>query len=146
MHGQQNCYIRLVIYSDLSSVRNGFFLSDCNWTRTHNHLIHKRTLNHLAKLPGVFCFVFVLFFCCFYITVIISVILLNPCFNLWWNSQNSQTLNILSCRTLKFFISIYLILFHIITYHFWESRTTFRSSSMGKVVRASYYVGSFHTC
>ena len=20
-------------------------LSDCNWTRTHNHLVHKRTLN-----------------------------------------------------------------------------------------------------
>ena len=26
------------------------FLSDCNWTRAHNHLVHKRTLNHLAKL------------------------------------------------------------------------------------------------
>ena len=25
-------------------------LSDCSWTRTDNHLIHKRTLNHLAKL------------------------------------------------------------------------------------------------
>ena len=25
-------------------------LSDWNWTRTHNHLVHKRTLNHLAKL------------------------------------------------------------------------------------------------
>ena len=25
-------------------------LSDCNWTRTHNHLVHKRTFNHLAKL------------------------------------------------------------------------------------------------
>ena len=24
-------------------------LSDWNWTRTHNHLVHKRTLNHLAK-------------------------------------------------------------------------------------------------
>ena len=24
--------------------------SDCNWTRTHNHLVHKWTLNHLAKL------------------------------------------------------------------------------------------------
>ena len=23
---------------------------DSNWTRTHNHLVHKRTLNHLAKL------------------------------------------------------------------------------------------------
>ena len=25
-------------------------LSDCNWTRTQNHLVHKRTLDHLAKL------------------------------------------------------------------------------------------------
>ena len=24
--------------------------SDCNWIRTHNHLVHKRSLNHLAKL------------------------------------------------------------------------------------------------
>ena len=24
--------------------------NDCNGTRTHNHLVHKRTLNHLAKL------------------------------------------------------------------------------------------------
>ena len=25
-------------------------LSDCNWIRIHNHLVRKRTLNHLAKL------------------------------------------------------------------------------------------------
>ena len=25
-------------------------LSDCNWTRTHNRLVHKGTLNYLAKL------------------------------------------------------------------------------------------------
>ena len=25
-------------------------LSDCNWTRNQNHLVHKRTINHLAKL------------------------------------------------------------------------------------------------
>ena len=24
--------------------------SDCYWTRTYNHLVHKRALNHLAKL------------------------------------------------------------------------------------------------
>ena len=23
---------------------------DCSWTWTHNHLVHKRTINHLAKL------------------------------------------------------------------------------------------------
>ena len=27
-------------------------LSDCNWTRTHNYLVHKRTLSHLAKLAS----------------------------------------------------------------------------------------------
>ena len=26
--------------------------SDCNWIRTHNHLVHKRTLNHLAIWPA----------------------------------------------------------------------------------------------
>ena len=25
------------------------FLRDCNWTRNHNHLVHKRTLNHLGQ-------------------------------------------------------------------------------------------------
>ena len=29
------------------------YLSDCNGTRTHNHLIRKRTLNHLAKLEAI---------------------------------------------------------------------------------------------
>ena len=28
------------------------FKSDCNWTRTQNHLVLKRTLNHLAKLKS----------------------------------------------------------------------------------------------
>ena len=27
-----------------------WILSDCIWIRTHNHLVHKRTPNHLAKL------------------------------------------------------------------------------------------------
>ena len=26
------------------------YWTDCNWTRTHNHLFHKQTINHLAKL------------------------------------------------------------------------------------------------
>ena len=25
-------------------------LNRCNWTGTNNHLVHKRTLNHLAKM------------------------------------------------------------------------------------------------
>ena len=28
-------------------------LSDWNWTRTHNHVVRKQTLNHLAKLALV---------------------------------------------------------------------------------------------
>ena len=28
-------------------------LTDYNWTRTQNHLVHKQTLNHLAKLPSL---------------------------------------------------------------------------------------------
>ena len=29
---------------------NKIKLAYCNWTQTHNHLVHKQTLNHLAKL------------------------------------------------------------------------------------------------
>ena len=32
------------------SRREIWSLSDCNWTRTQNHLVRKRTLNHWAKL------------------------------------------------------------------------------------------------
>ena len=32
------------------SRRKVWSLSDCNWTRAHNHLVHKRKLNHLTKL------------------------------------------------------------------------------------------------
>ena len=28
-------------------------VSDCNWTRNHNHLVNKKTLNHLAKLVSL---------------------------------------------------------------------------------------------
>ena len=33
------------------STREIWSLSECNWTWTHNHLVHKPTLNHLAKVP-----------------------------------------------------------------------------------------------
>ena len=44
--------VRTLIFdeSELSKFGNTDILNDCNWTRTHNHLVHKRTLNHLAKL------------------------------------------------------------------------------------------------
>ena len=36
-----------------------FLLNDYNWTRTHNHLVHKGTLNHLAKWPNDWAVLFV---------------------------------------------------------------------------------------
>ena len=35
------------------SRREIWSLSDCNWTRSHIYLVHKRTLNHLAKLASL---------------------------------------------------------------------------------------------
>ena len=37
------------LYSCLN-VKELWSLTDCNWTRTQNHLVRKRTLNHLTKL------------------------------------------------------------------------------------------------
>ena len=34
------------------SRREIWSLSNCNWTRTQNHLVRKRTLNNLAKLTN----------------------------------------------------------------------------------------------
>ena len=33
----------------LSTTSTTSIISDCNWTQTHNHLVHKQTLNHLAN-------------------------------------------------------------------------------------------------
>ena len=41
--GTENTSVRLMKISNCN-------LSKCNWTRTQNHLLRKRTLNHLAKL------------------------------------------------------------------------------------------------
>ena len=51
----QNEYRMDVLWYHLQSMKspirnNKRFNSDCNGTQTHNHLVHKRTLNHLAKL------------------------------------------------------------------------------------------------
>ena len=39
-------YMRILHWNNLIN----WYLSDCNWTLTYNHLVRKRTLNHLAKL------------------------------------------------------------------------------------------------
>ena len=45
-----NEILELVQVEEFDKEINSSFLGDCNWTRTHNHLVLKRTLNHLAKL------------------------------------------------------------------------------------------------
>ena len=35
---------------EVKNVTKDCYFCDCNWTRTQNHLVLKRTLNHLAKL------------------------------------------------------------------------------------------------
>ena len=48
---ESTLYISLNFKELLARSRHEIWsLSDCNWTRTHNHLVHKRTLNHLTKL------------------------------------------------------------------------------------------------
>ena len=42
----------LVIHKNSVYIKH-LFNSDCNWTRTQNHLVLKRTLNHLAKWLSV---------------------------------------------------------------------------------------------
>ena len=42
-------------------------LSECNWTRTHNHLVHKQTLNHLANWSNDWAVLWVLI-CTVYLT------------------------------------------------------------------------------
>ena len=50
-------------------------LSDCNWAGTHNHLVHKQTLNHLAKLAKwLSCVVSTSLYGAFIITVIIIIV------------------------------------------------------------------------
>ena len=43
-------FLSWVIFNIVFSNKKNRVLSDCNWNRTCNHLVHKRTLNHLAKL------------------------------------------------------------------------------------------------
>ena len=51
LQSESTVYNCLTVKELLAQIRREIWsLSDCNWTRTHNHLVHKRTLNHLAKL------------------------------------------------------------------------------------------------
>ena len=51
LQSESTLYICLNVKELLARNRRDIWsLSDWNGTRTHNHLVHKRTLNHLAKL------------------------------------------------------------------------------------------------
>ena len=43
-HLHNNTFVSAIQYNTVN---------DCNWTRTQNYLVHKRKLNHLAKLRSV---------------------------------------------------------------------------------------------
>ena len=48
---ESTLYICLTVKKSLARSRREIWsLSDCNWTRIQNHLLCKRTLNHLVKL------------------------------------------------------------------------------------------------
>ena len=57
-------------------------ISDCNGTRTHNHLIRKRTLNHLAKLVRTYSQMSIRFFRIFIMDSVILPLVLPPSDNL----------------------------------------------------------------
>ena len=46
------CFWRIYLFKICDDIIETFahYKLHCHWTRTHNHLVHKRTLNHLAKL------------------------------------------------------------------------------------------------
>ena len=53
---RQDFFVHLLIIFQICYFRcyqligwENFFLSHCNWTWTHNHLVHKRKLNHCLK-------------------------------------------------------------------------------------------------
>ena len=62
-HQYRYTYINKIENRVAFKIKNGYSLellttetmklSDCNWTRTQNHLVLKRTLNHLTKLASL---------------------------------------------------------------------------------------------
>ena len=43
-------YVKELLKTASKLKNNNTISNDCSCTRTHNHLVHKRTFNHLAKL------------------------------------------------------------------------------------------------
>ena len=67
------------------SRREIWSLSDCNWTRTQNHLVRKRTLNHLAKLAKWLSRVLSTYLCGSFDGMFLSC---HVCVSEWIHSEN----------------------------------------------------------
>ena len=77
-------------------------LSDCNGIRTHNHLVRKRTLNHLGKLGFLLTielrFEYLSVWCIFVI-IICYFIYVHLCYHVPYAFQSESTLY--SCLNIK---------------------------------------------
>ena len=71
-----------------------WILNDCNWTWTHSHLVHKWTLNYLAKkAKWLRCVVSTYLssaFDCMFLSCHICVFRVNPNSIVAWMSRNSM--------------------------------------------------------
>ena len=80
LQSDSTLYSRLNVKKLLFQNRRDIWsLSDCNGTRTDNHLVHKRTINRLARLPK-------------WLSCVVSTCLfiLLRCIWLYWRNGNQQ--------------------------------------------------------
>ena len=88
----------------LSNWQKITFSNDCNWTRTQSHLVHIRTLNHLAKLAKWLSCVLSTYlygaFDCMFLSCHVRVFRVNPHSIVAWISRNSLLYNFLNVKKL----------------------------------------------
>ena len=81
-------------------------LTDCNWTRTQNHLGSKRTINHLAKLNiknSAFSYWYILLFthlnlACYWINT-----------KMWASSKHNSDLPVFPNRNIRYSSIVYIL-------------------------------------
>ena len=78
--------------------RKIWILSDCNWTWTHDHLVHKQTLSHLAKLTKRLSFVVNSYLCGAFDCMFLSCHVCVSDYRVWihsetrtWHDKNIQS-------------------------------------------------------
>ena len=86
---ESTLYSCLNVKEFLAWSRHGIWsLSDCNWPQTHNHLVCKWTLHHLAKLAKwLSCVVSTYLYGAFNCTFLSC----HVCISEWIHRQNGQT-------------------------------------------------------